>query len=327
MIVSDRLLVQLLRLVDTIPEPPPPAKRGRGRPVVYSERLFLKVLVFMILRRLHRVHEVWAVLEQAEEEIVQLRAHLFGPGPMPSRRTLERRLERLPERLPSQLCCLGQHLVRLYQPWAHSGRAVAIDSTVLRAQGAPWHQKDRKAGRVPNTSIDTDASWTKSGWHGWVFGYKLHVVGTVSDLWIPLAARLRPASEADNVVGADLLRELPPEPRFVLADSAYNTSELHALCAERERILVASSRGKQPRTDAGKDVRRVFHALRGIAIENFNALFKSTFDARRPAPTRGLVNTQRFALGAVFVFQLALLYRSHRGACNQRGLKALLRAA
>lgn len=31
-----------------------------------------------------------------------------------------------------------------------------------------WHKKHREAGEVPHTSIDTEAHWAKSGWHGWV---------------------------------------------------------------------------------------------------------------------------------------------------------------
>jgi hypothetical protein len=53
---------------------------------------------------------------------------------------------------------------------------VALDSTVLWAKGGVWHKKDREAGVVPHTSIDTEAGWTKSGWHGWVYGWKLHMM-------------------------------------------------------------------------------------------------------------------------------------------------------
>src|SRR5205807_7628871 len=73
-------------------------------------------------------------------------------------------------------------------------------STVLRARGGVWHKKDREAGVVPHTSIDTEASWTKSGWHGWVYGWKLHLVCTVAAVWIPLAAELTCANVADYEV-------------------------------------------------------------------------------------------------------------------------------
>ena len=85
----------------------------------------------------------------------------------------------------------------MLQPWACCGRAAAIDSTVLSAKGGVWHKKDREARIVPRTSIDTDAHWTKSGWHSWVYGWKLHLVTTVGAVWIRLAADLTAANVAN----------------------------------------------------------------------------------------------------------------------------------
>jgi hypothetical protein len=321
------LLVQLLRLVDTIPLPPPPSSRPRGRPLFYPEQVFLKVLLFMVLRRFYRVHEVFAVLSESSTEVLLLRNVLFPGGKMPSRRTFERRLQQLPERLEDQIALLGTHLVDLLLPWENSARAAALDSTCLKAPGAPWHQKDRKAGIVPNTSIDTDAHWTKSGWHGWVFGYKLHLVISISKIWIPLAAKLLPANQADNVVGSQLVSLVRAQPTFFCGDSAYNCDDVRLACDSRAATLVASSRGTAPRTDDGVEVRKIIHALRHHAIENFNGLFKSIFDARRPLPTKGRINSQRFILGAVFTYQLALLYRYNTGELHQTNIKALLRSA
>jgi hypothetical protein len=44
-------------------------------------------------------------------------------------------------------------------------------------------------------------------------------------------------------------------------------------------------------------------------------------------PTKGLVATQRYVLGAVLVYQLALLHRFQIGGSLRTGLKPLLQAA
>jgi hypothetical protein len=319
------LLVTLVMLIDSIPMPAPPAKRGR--PKFYPDRLFLKALVIMIVRHLHNVHSLLTVLEQPTPEMRRLRELLIENGRYPSRRTWERRLKAIPDTLPAQIACLGCYLVALIQPWATCGRAVAIDSTVLQANGGVWHKKHREQGVVPHTSIDTEAHWTKSGWHGWVYGWKLHLVAAVASVWIPLAASLTPANTADNEVAPDLLRRLPPDTRFVLGDVHYNAPNVREVCDDAGLIPVTTQYGPYPHTDDGVEVRRVFHKLRSLTIENFNEHFKGIFDGHGQVPTKGLANTSRFVLGAVFVYQLALLYRFENGLDPNVGLKAFLKAA
>jgi len=328
MITQQSVLVQLIRLVERIPSPPPPRRR-RGRPIVYSEKLFLKALVIMIVRRLHRVGELLAVLDEPTSEMSMVRDSLSEEGRFPSRRTFQRRLKALPESLPEQIGCLGRHLVEMLKPWESRGRAVALDSTVLQAKGGVWHKKDKQAGKVPHTAIDTEADWTKSGWHGWVYGWKLHLAIAVCEVWIPLAARLTPANTADNLVAPYLIEQLPDEARFVLGDIHYNAPNVREAClrSAQERFLVTTKGGAYPHTDDGVEVRRIFHKLRSMANENFNEHFKAIFEVHGEVPTRGLINTQRFALGAVLVYQLALLYRHERRLDINRGLKPFLRAA
>jgi hypothetical protein len=229
--------------------------------------------------------------------------------------------------LPAQIACLGQHLATLLEPWAACGRAVALDSTPLRARGGVWHKKDRETGLVPHSSIDPQAHWTKSGWHGWVYGWKLHLITTVAAMWIPLAAELTPANVADNEQAPALLEVLPAQARFVLGDQHYNDPALQEHCAAHDRVLVTTKRGAYPHHDDGVEVRRVFHELRSRAIENFNGQFKAIFDCGGQVPTRGLTATQRYVLGAVLVYQLTLLHRSQIGGDLRVGLKALLKAA
>ena len=284
MILQDSLLVTLVKLVDWLPMPVPPSKRERGHPPVYSDRLFLKALVIMIVRHLHKVNELLSVLAQPTAEMAALRSLLSEYDRFPSRRTWDRRLKALPASLPAQIGCLGRYLLDLIQPWAKSGRAVAIDSTVLLSRGGVWHHKHREKGEVPHTSIDTEAHWTKSGWHGWVYGWKLHVVSVVAAVWFPVAALLTPANIADSEPAPLLLREVSAEVRFVLGDRHYNTPDLHEDCQRANRLLVTTKYGRYPHSDEGAQVRRVFHKLRSLAMENFNELIFGIFDGHGQVP-------------------------------------------
>lgn len=327
MVAESSVLVALVRLVDRVPIPAAPPRRGPGRPHVYPDRLFLQALVIMIVKHLSTVNALLAVLAEPTPEMQRLRAFLRVDGRYPARRTWDRRLAAIPASLPGQIGCLGRHLVVLLDPWGVGGRAAAIDSTPLRARGGVWHQKDRVAGVVPHSSIDPEAHWTRSGWHGWIYGWKLHLVTTVAAVWIPLAATLTAANRADNEEAPALLRELAAEVRFLLGDQASHDPALHEACAAADRVLVTSRRGPYPHRDDGVEVRRVFHQLRSRASENFNGQFKAIFDCQRQVPTRGLRHTQRFVLGAVFVYQLTLLYRAQTGADLRVGLKPCLQAA
>jgi hypothetical protein len=133
MVSQDSLLVTLVNLVDRLPMLP--QKRGRGHPKVYPDRLFFKTVVIMIVRHLHNVHEFLSVLAQPTADMCRLRELLCEHGRFPARRTWERRLKAVPDTLHAQIGCLGRHLLDLIQPWTMSGRAVAIDSTILRARG------------------------------------------------------------------------------------------------------------------------------------------------------------------------------------------------
>ena len=282
----------------------------------------------MVVKRLPRVGTLLAVLAEPTPEMRRLRALLSEGGRFPCRRTWERRLRAVPDALPAQIGCLGRHLVTVLDPWAAAaGRAAAVDSTALRARGGEWHRKHRLAGVVPHTSIDTDAGWTKSGWHGWVYGWKLHLAVTAAAVWIPLAAEVTPANVADNVLAPTLLPELPAALRFLPADVAYDDPALRAAGAAAGLTLVTPRRGAYPHADAGVEVRRVFHRLRSQAIETWNGQFTAIFECGDRVPTRGLVATRRFVLGAVLVYQLVLLHRRALGADLRAGLKPCLRAA
>ncbi len=100
MIPQESLLILLVRLIDRIPVPAP-TKAGRGHPKVYSDRLFLKALVIMIVRHLHTVHELLSVLAQPTAEMLILRGLLTENGRSPHPPDLGAPSERLAGELAS----------------------------------------------------------------------------------------------------------------------------------------------------------------------------------------------------------------------------------
>jgi len=105
-----------------------------------------------------------------------------------------------------------------------------------------------------------------------------------------------------------------------------NAPNVRKTLKNTSRFLVTSQYGSSPHTDSGVEVRRIFHKLRSLAIENFNEQFKGIFDVHGHVPTKGVTNTKRFALGAIFVYQMALLIRYQNGLPLRVGLKAFLKA-
>ena len=326
MLQTDPLLVIFVKMVDRLPMVPQPEKCKRGRPYVYSEQLIIKALIIMIAKRLYTAYSLLAYLNQDTPITKQLRALLEENGRFPSRRTWERRLEKLPDRLPDLIGALGRYLVSVLCPWYRDGRAVAVDSTPLKAKGGVWHKKDREKGIVPHSTIDTEAHWGKSDYHGWYYGWKLHLAVTVASIWIPLAARLTTANVYDGNVAITLLAEVPSEARFVLGDNHYKTPDILTYCQQNNQILVASGRGPYPHDDSGVKVRQIFHLLRSKSIEPFNQLFKNVYEWHESVPVKGLRRTSLFVLAAVLLYQMVLLYQFENGLAIGRGIKPLLKA-
>jgi hypothetical protein len=247
--------------------------------------------------------------------------------PFPARRTWERRLKALPDTLPGLIGCFGRYLVQNLCPYAQSGRAAAMDCTALRAKGGAWRKKHRDNGEVPYSTIDTEAHWSKSGYHGWWYGWKLHLACMVSSLWIHLAAELTPANVYDTTIAPQLAHELPEDVRFVMGDRHYRDDDLQSYCDFAGRILITTHPVQYPHQGAGVKVRKILHRLRHQAIEPFNGLFKNIFEWGGQVPVKGLRHTRLIVLDAIFVYQLVLIYRFGHGKHLGQAIKSFLRAA
>lgn len=114
MITQDSRLGTLLTLIDLLPDLPTSARK-RGRPPAYDDRLFVKAVVIMLVRRVTTIHGLLSVLAEETPQMQALRTLLTERGRFPSRRTWERRLRSVVPRLPEYIASLGHHLVALIQ--------------------------------------------------------------------------------------------------------------------------------------------------------------------------------------------------------------------
>src|SRR4029450_4178602 len=108
MLTHGSILVSLLWLVEQIPRPPPPAKRQRGRQATYSDKLFVKALIVMIVRRLYTAYALLCFLDQDDPVAREMRPLLTEHGRFATRRPWQRRLAHVAARLPALIGCLGR---------------------------------------------------------------------------------------------------------------------------------------------------------------------------------------------------------------------------
>jgi hypothetical protein len=76
-----------------------------------------------------------------------------------------------------------------------------------------WHTKPREQGRIPHSSMETEAGWSQAGWHDWWYGWTWHRAVTVGVVWIPWAAELTVANRGNHEVAPWLLMPRPGEVR------------------------------------------------------------------------------------------------------------------
>lgn len=165
----------------------------RGHPFAYSHLTFIVFFTIMQFRRItpFKAQHRWRLTHPDWQQVL-------GFAGVPHRTTLSRRYKRLYPVLQDFIAFLGQYAEDL-DP-AFESRALYEDKSLFKAQGPLWHQSDRLAGHIPAglRHLDTDATWSKSAYHGWVYGYGLHV--TNNRIGFPQLVQVETAAVAESQV-------------------------------------------------------------------------------------------------------------------------------
>ena len=183
-----------------VPPPPEPPKRGKKRD--FSALSFLLLAVVAVTMRTFRDSELRKLLEKDQ----QLREAL-GFERVPHRTCIGRRLSSLVAEAEQQIALLGQRIVAEVKPSIEEPEVSAVDGRMYQAQGPKWHHGDRRKDLVPVglRNVDTESKWSKSGYRGWVQGYRRLLQGLVFPAPVPIFAAWRPNNECEANITVEAL--------------------------------------------------------------------------------------------------------------------------
>ena len=192
------------------------------------------------------------------------------------------------------------------------------DKSLFKAAGPVWHQKDRAKNHLPKglRGVDKTATWSKSGYHGWVYGYGLHLTTTYSGF--PVMFHVEPANVNERAV-LDTKKEklIDRGTRCIVTDNGYVDKKRQTAFAEVNVLLLTPKTtldeanallGADPLYTATQVA--TYQSARKIAIEPvFDLLSKlsSITGKQKPLPLRGLAYVSTFLGLGVLLLQLAML--------------------
>ena len=210
------------------------ARSHRGRPFVYQQKALLVFFVVMQQRRTFRFKAQHRWLQHHPD----LRQHI-GLHAVPNRTTLSRRYQALYPVLQDFIAFLGQYAEDLDPQF--TSQELYTDKSLFKAQGPVWHQSDREAGRIPTKlrHLDTDASWSKSGYHGWVYGYGLHLVDNRVGFpkWVQIETAAVAESDVIEQQATPLIQHL--RPATVTTDNSYAKARRIRQWAQQGVVLLS----------------------------------------------------------------------------------------
>jgi hypothetical protein len=298
----------LLSLVESLKEnyqPPPPQPPKRGKKRDFSALSFLLLAAVAVTLRTFRNSELRKLLEKD----AALRCAL-GFVRVPHRTQIGRRLACLIPEAEQQIALLGKQLVEKVKPEDDRSQLSAIDGRMYKASGPAWHKKDRHKGRVPTSlrNVDTDSRWSKSGYRGWIQGYRLIVQCLVFPHPVPIFAcwRANNLNEAQVALEA-IKKDLLPIEDVLLGDQTYSSPDFQSAYEQAGGWLLTAKHLPRKRRSWKTDV----YEYRKESIE---LLFERIIQASdlKACQVKGEGRNGAFVLASVWLYQSCYLddYRS-----------------
>ncbi len=302
---SDALLLLIQQIKDNYKVPQPgPRKRGKQRD--FSALSFLLLAVVALVTRTFLDRELHKLLEH---DGALMRA--MGFGRLPHRTTIGRRLATLVPEAEAQIAALGKQIIDEVKPAPDQSPVSAIDGRMYAADGPLWHKSSRQADVIPAglRNVDTQSSWSKSGYRGWIQGYRLVVQSLVFPDPVPIFALWRPNHQNEAKVAAQALAEQRlPVTQVLLGDTTFGGTDFTTAYKQAGGWVLTPA--QLPPT--GHTWKRDLYAYRKQTIE---LLFQRIIQASglKECPVKGSGRNGAFALASVWLYQVCFLVNYRNG--------------
>lgn len=291
-------------------------EKPKGRPTTYSDFTFISFFLIMQARRClaFRAMHRWLISHKKE-------AQELGFNKTPHLTTISRRYKALYEVLVSFIAFVADWANNLGE--AFQEEVLFEDKSLFKAQGPVWHKKDMQAGIIPVglRNVDRDATWSKSGYHGWLYGYGLHT--TTNGSGFPKLVSVETASVSEHTVFAEKVPHLlHTNAGYLVGDDGYTNLKKVRECACHGLVLLTQAQGLQ--SSVGQAYQRFLSkphhqewlAQRKVAIEPVFDLISRLLGTRnnhKQLPLQRLCNVRTFLALGVFMVQLAMIINTMFG--------------
>ncbi|MCA1604904.1 MAG: hypothetical protein LC775_05380 [Acidobacteria bacterium] len=295
----DALLSLVQRVKENYCEPPPaPIKRGKKRD--FSALSFLLLATVAVVMRTFRDSELRKLLEKDP----RLR-HALGFSRVPHRTSIGRRLAGLVTEAEQQIALLGQQIVATVKPAADQSAVSVVDGRMYQALGPRWHKGDREKELVPVglRNVDTASKWSKSGYRGWVQGYRLLLQGLAFPEPVPIFAAWRPNNEHEaEIASAALEAGALKVTSVLLGDETFGKGDFPHLYAQAGGWVLAPQQLPAERRSWKDD-------LYDYRKETIELLFQRIMQAAdlKQCCVKGEGRNGAFVLASVWLYQICFL--------------------
>ena len=296
-ILTDELLQLLQKISEHYQPPPTICKRGRRQK--FSDASFLLLAVVAVVTKTFADSELFRLL-QADAALCAA----CGFAGVPHRTTILRRLKHLTAEAERQISLTGTKILLLVAA-EESQTVSAIDGRMYQARGPRWHKKHRRDNLIPSglRNVDQESEWFKSGYRGWVQGYRLVLQTLVFPYPVPLSASWTPNNWGESSVAkAAISNGGIIKTAVLLGDETFGGQDLTALYQAVGGWLLTPKQLPKKR-------RSFKHDLYDYRKETIELLFQRIIQAfdLKTCQVKGLHKNGAFVLACVWVYQLVFL--------------------